>query len=272
VKRQTGVLAWGRELLEAPDTKHSTSTSPGPRSRLLHREPVRTLDYGLLGLCIFAIFVCLPGGAAATTGPAKLLRRLVAPFRSHPFLQTSAGPCSIGFAHCFVSPESTQPTNAEFDPREQAVEDPSRTVTMQLRSLRRGPFCHHWLEVETRHGLVTIGFGPATVPFIDAGQISLQDAHGNIERISGMHPIPLLGLPPANYHYAKPPGAGRPLGPPVRLTLAQADAVIERQRRRKFVSPYIPIFSDCRTFTCSVAAGARGRSSLPCYLLFKGYW
>ncbi len=44
------------------------------------------------------------------------------------------------------------------------------------------------------------------------------------------------------------------------------------QRHRKFIFPYIPIFHDCRTFVCAVQSSARGKSTLPCYLLFKGYW
>jgi len=141
-----------------------------------------------------------------------------------------------------------------------------------VRSLHRGPFCHHWLEIDSSHGKVTLGYGPATVPFIDAGQIALRDEYGNSELINGMHPFPVLGLPPVRYHYAKPPGAGRPLGKPVPLTIAQADALIQKQLHHKFVVPYIPIFHDCRTYVCSVQANAKGKSSLPCYLLFRGYW
>ena len=131
---------------------------------------------------------------------------------------------------------------------------------------------HHWLELESSHGQVTIGFGPATLPFIDAGQISLQDSYGNIERFSGMHPLPVLGLPPLSYRYAKAPGAGRAIGKPISMTIAQADDLIQKERHRKFVGPYIPLFHDCRTFACTVQAHAKGRSSMPCYLLFKGYW
>jgi hypothetical protein len=40
----------------------------------------------------------------------------------------------------------------------------------------------------------------------------------------------------------------------------------------KFIFPYIPIFHDCRTFVCAVQSSVRGKSTLPCYLLFKGYW
>ena len=145
-------------------------------------------------------------------------------------------------------------------------------MSLELRALHRGPLAHHWLEVESSRGKVTLGFGPATLPFIDAGQISLQDRYGNIERISGMYPLPMLGLPPLNHRYAKAPGAGHPIGTPIQLTVAEADTLVQKVRDHKFIGPYVPIFHDCRTFACSVQAAARGRSSLPCYVLFKGYW
>jgi len=226
---------------------------------------------------VFCALVLLPlfsSRALAAPWPVKVLRRLVAPFRSHPILQSSATPCSLGYANCFLpNTTSTSTTRAvsKFEPPA-IVEDPNRVVTLQLRALHGGPMSHHWLEVESSHGQVTIGFGPATLPFIDAGQISLQDSYGNIERFSGMHPLPVLGLPPLSYRYAKAPGAGHPIGEPISMTIAEADDLIQKERHRKFVGPYIPIFHDCRTFACSVQAHAQGKSTLPCYLLFKGYW
>jgi len=56
------------------------------------------------------------------------------------------------------------------------------------------------------------------------------------------------------------------------LTIAQADALVEKQRHRKFIGPYVPIFHDCHTWVCTVEASVNGKSTLPCYLLFKGYW
>jgi hypothetical protein len=211
--------------------------------------------------------------AGEASGPGKVFRRFLAPFRSNPFLVNTTRPCGLGFANCFMPSDSAQPAVAHsaFDPVA-SIEDPSRVVTLELRTQHRGPFCHHWLQAETSHGQVTMGYGPATIPFIDAGQISLQDDLGNIERISGMHPIPMMGLPPVSYRYAKTPGSGHVLGKPIELTLAQSDTLIQKERQHKFVGPYIPIFHDCRTYTCRVQATARGRSSLPCYLLFKGYW
>jgi len=150
--------------------------------------------------------------------------------------------------------------------------DPSRVVSLELRADHGGPFSHHWLEVESSAGKVTIGYGPATLPFIDAGQISLHDSFGNIERISGMSPVPVLGLPPLSYLDARAPGEGHSIGKPIPMTISQADTLVRKVRRSKFIGPYVPIFHDCRTYACTVQATAKGRSTLPCYLLFKGYW
>ena len=210
--------------------------------------------------------------AGATPRAVKLLRRLVAPFRSNPFLESRATPCNLGFARCFLPDASLEPTRTSESEPDLVHDDPSQVVTLELRALHRGPFAHHWLEVESSKGKVTVGFGPATLPFIDAGQISLQDRYGNIERISGMYPLPMLGLPPLNYRYAKAPGTGHAIGQPIQLTVTEADTLVQKVRDHKFVGPYVPIFHDCRTFACSVQAAAQGRSSLPCYLLFKGYW
>jgi hypothetical protein len=211
--------------------------------------------------------------AAGAPWPVKVLHRLVAPFRSNPFLQEKATPCGLGFATCLLPSASQQATGLAWKfETAPVIEDPDKIGTLQLRALHGGPLAHHWLEVETSSGKVTIGFGPATVPFIDAGQISLQDGYGNIERISGMHPFPMLGMPPLHYRYAKAPGAGHTLGQPISLTVARADALVQKARNHKFVGPYVPIFHDCRTFACTIQAAARGRSSLPCYFLFKGYW
>jgi hypothetical protein len=137
---------------------------------------------------------------------------------------------------------------------------------------RRGPFSHHWLEVETSSGVVTLGFGPATIPLIDSGQIALRDARGNIQRISGFTPFPIFAPPPMKYHYARKPEEGKVRGRPIVLTQQQADALVHRIQTRKFIAPYFPWFHDCRTFVCTVRAEAEGRSKLPCYLLLKGYW
>lgn len=200
--------------------------------------------------------------------PSKLLQRLVAPLRSSPFSQSTVGPCALGLASCFTS--VSLPTRSDFERR--MTEDSNGPVILQERAGRGGPLAHHWLELDGPEREMTFGFGPATLPFIDSGQVSLQDRFGNVERISGMHPLPWLALPPINYHYARGPGEGRIIGRPIPLTMAQSDALTRKLQHLRFVGPYIPFFHDCRTFTCSVLASAQGHSTLPCYLLFKGYW
>jgi len=227
-----------------------------------------------VSVCMLLVSHALSGQAAEVHHRrVGFTRRLLAPFRSNPFLQKKGSGCGIGLANCLVPHHSsgTKTSSPEFNP-EPTLEDSTGTVTLELRTAHRGPFAHHWLELESLSGKVTIGFGPATVPFIDAGQIELQDEYGNIERISGMHPLPWLGLPPVNYRYARAPGDGHRIGKPITLTIAQSEALIKKVQHMKFVVPYIPIFHDCRTYACTVQASARGRSTLPCYLLFKGYW
>ncbi|HXZ81322.1 MAG TPA: hypothetical protein VEG30_15440 [Terriglobales bacterium] len=218
------------------------------------------------------VLALLSSVAIAAVSHKKVLKRIVAPLRSNPFLQKRVVPCHLGASSCKAFDGVRAETLILEPERVPIIEDPSRIVTMQVRALHRAPFAHHWIEIETSTGKVTLGFGPATLPFIDAGQISLQDSYGNIERISGMHPLPVLGMPPLNYRYAKAPGEGHPSGKPIRLSLAKADTLVERVGHARFVGPYIPIFHDCRTFVCAVQAAAQGRSSVPCYLLLKGYW
>jgi len=202
--------------------------------------------------------------------PVKTLQRLLSPLRSNPFSQSSVSPCRLGFANCFSFASNT-PSRTRIELK-LAVEGSHDPITLELRTDHGGPLAHHWLELESSEGDMTIGFGPATLPFIDSGQVALQDRYGNIERISGMHPLPWLALPPINYQYARSPGEGHMIGKPIQLTMAQSETLTRKLQHIRFVGPYIPIFHDCRTFTCAVLASAQGHSSLPCYLLFKGYW
>ncbi len=248
------------------------------RSTLLRRRrktsPANRLTILLSCVLLLILLTAAPHASAVTFSQAvKFLEHHMAPLRSNAFLQSSARPCRIGVANCFA-PAHTAPKAkpvSRLEPRPTAG-DQTRIVFLELRTLHRGPFAHHWLETETSAGKVTIGYGPATLPFIDAGQVSLQDTWGNIERISGMYPVPPLGLPPLNYRYARSPGEGRLIGKPIALTIAQAESLVQHVRHQKFVGPYIPIFHDCRTFVCATRSAAQGRSSLPCYLFFKGYW
>jgi hypothetical protein len=234
-------------------------------------RPSRARSIAVVSVWLFLLVHPLSGQEVARhRWPVKILERLLVPFRSSPFLQSSMSPCGLGFATCFAS-ASTVPARTEFEFK-LAAEDSHRPVMLELRADHGGPLGHQWLELESRGGGMTIGFGPATLPFIDSGQISLQDRHGNIKWISGMHPLPWLALPPVKYHYARSPGEGRAVGKPISLTVAQADALIGRLQHLKFVGPYIPIFHDCHTFTCAVLTSAQGHSTLPCYLLFKGQW
>lgn len=239
-------------------------------------ERLRAHKAALLLCCVLMFAfqtLTIQARAASLSGAIKFLGRHLAPLRSNPVLQSSVQPCSLGVADCFVpAPTSSRITPvASFD-RQSATASNSRIVYLELRTLHGGPLAHHWIETETASGRITIGYGPATLPFIDAGQVSLQDEWGNIERISGMYPVPPLGPPPLNYRYARKPGDGHVIGKPIALTLSQAEALVQRVEHQKFVVPYIPIFHDCRTFVCTTRAAAQGRSSLPCYLLFKGYW
>jgi hypothetical protein len=170
-------------------------------------------------------------------------------------------PCASERIHCFLSDADTLAASGAVPP----VLIKPQMVLMSVRAAHGGVLAHRWVELETSRGEVTIGYGPASIPFIDAGQISIWNENGSIER-SG------LRLLPTNFNYAKPPGEGRVVGQPIELTLAQADEVVRKESHRKGIFPYIPIFHDCHTFVCTVKASAAGKSTLPCYLLFKGYW
>ena len=238
----------------------------GGHSRLLRRRCTLLASIWL----IFALHPLTGQKVATHRWPVKVLRRFLAPLRSNPFLQSSVGPCRLGIASCF-SPASTMAARTEFEFRLDD-EDSDQPVILQLRTDHGGPFAHHWLVLDGEEGGITIGFGPATLPFIDSGQISLEDDYGNIQWISGMHPLPWLALPPIKNHYAGSPGEGRIIGEPIRLTAAQSEVLIRKLQHRRFVGPYIPLFHDCRTFACATLASAQGHSNLPCYLLFKGHW
>jgi hypothetical protein len=174
--------------------------------------------------------------------------------------------CANGLANCFLLTNGLSPSLTDTSDYLGVTRTPSRIVNMYVRTLHGGPLAHHWIELESSSGPVTVGFGPATLPFIDAGQISIWDSHGKVERRGAIRLIS------TGFNYAKPPGAGHPIGTPIHLTIAQSDAFIAKERHRRFVFPYIPLFHDCRTFVCAAQSSVRGKSTLPCYLLFKGYW
>jgi hypothetical protein len=169
--------------------------------------------------------------------------------------------CATERIHCFLPGEDR--LNASGAPGI-PITRPG-TVTMSVRASHGGLFAHQWIELDTDRGKVTIGYGPASMPFIDAGQISVWNQDGTVQR-SGLH------LLPTDFNYAKPPGAGQVVGTSIQLTPAQSNTILQKESHRKLIFPYIPIFHDCHTFVCTVKATADGKSSLPCYLLFKGYW
>ena len=124
---------------------------------------------------------------------------------------------------------------------------------------------HEWIEVQTSHGPVTLGFGSALLPFIDRGQITVQDVEGRVE-----HEYALRFVPPLSFGRA--PGMGKDISQTVYVSQPRADQIVEQQRHRKFIFPYIPFLHDCRTYVCAMQATVEGKSKLPCYLFLKGYW
>ena len=135
-----------------------------------------------------------------------------------------------------------------------------------FRGGRGGLFAHHWIEVQTSTGSLTLGFGPALIPLIDRGQITVEDVNGHIEWRYMLHPFSL------HWNFARAPGMGRNIANIAYIRISRADALVENQRHRHPILPYIPFFHDCRTYVCTVQALTQGKSSLPCYLLLKGYW
>ncbi len=193
---------------------------------------------------------------------SKFLLFLVVGLNTAAFAQVGAsGWCASERIRCFL------PAHDNLGSRSSSgtpVTHPQR-VTMSVRASHGGVLAHQWIELDTGGGRITIGYGPASMPFIDAGQISVWNQDGTVER-SGLH------LLPTHFNYAKPPGAGKIVGEPMELTLAQVNTVLQKESHRKLIFPYVPIFHDCHTFVCTVKAIADGKSTLPCYLLFKGYW
>jgi hypothetical protein len=194
-------------------------------------------------------------------------RWLLFPFRPVG-AETARGPCKKACANNFFAIKAP-----ELENKAPNLEEAMTLV--QIRSDWKGwgaPFAHHWLEMETSKGKLTIGFGPATIPFMDTGQIGIRDEYGNEQRISGKHPISVLTLPTRNRKYAKEIGTGHKINQPFPVSLRKADEVIESESRKDNVFLYIPLFNDCRTYVCTLKAKLQGKSTIWCHLLFKGYW
>ena len=73
-------------------------------------------------------------------------------------------------------------------------------ASVAFRSGRGGLFAHHWVEVQTSRGSYTLDFGPALIPFIDRGQITVEDRYGHIEWRYLLHPFSL------HWNFARAPG------------------------------------------------------------------
>ena len=194
-------------------------------------------------------------------------RWILFPFR-HSGATSTTDPCRLGYANCY--------SDTPAPSLKSATKDNSEEMTPVYTRADWGGFAglvsHHWLEMETSKGQLTIGFGPATIPFIDTGQIGIRDEYGNVRRISGAHFVSVLTLPDRQRNYAKEIGAGREVGKPFLAPRKRVDEVIEKEIRKKGAFLYIPLFNDCRTYVCRLKAKLQGKSGVWCYLLFKGYW
>ena len=142
----------------------------------------------------------------------------------------------------------------------------SGNVVLQVRAASGGFLAHRWIQLGMSSDAVTISYGPANLPFLDAGQIVVRDGSGHVERVSRWH------LLPGSFTGSPLPGAGHAIGSAILISAAQARRLLRREQRHRFVAPYIPFFHDCHTFVCAALATAKGQSTLPCYLFFKGHW
>ncbi len=165
-----------------------------------------------------------------------------------------------------VRNSSGNPSGGASSPVIATKEDSATLVPIAFRAGRGGFFAHHWIDVQTSTGHVTLGFGSALLPMFDRGQVTVQDAYGNVEHEFFPRAMPLY------LDFGRVPGTGRDIAPTVYVPVARADQIVEQQRHRRFIFPYIPLFHDCRTYMCAMRASIEGKSRLPCYLLLKGYW
>ena len=137
---------------------------------------------------------------------------------------------------------------------------------MQVRkSDVAGRFAHKWVQIGSGPDAITFGYGAANLPIIDFGQIVVTGKNG-VDLVSSWHLFPYHVTP------AEAPGRGLTVGQPVYVSAERAYELIQEQRRHRFVFPYIPLFHDCHTYACKLKANAEDKSSLPCYLWFKGHF
>ena len=178
--------------------------------------------------------------------------------------QGQADVCSSGLANCLISSANNpDPYSLEAVGM---LANPTGLVPVQVRMTHiGGPVAHKWVQIGAGENAVTIGYGAANFPLVDTGQIVVADK-GGVELVSRWH------LFPGHITPAELPDHGHAVGPPVYVTVAKAQHLIQQQRRHRFLFPYIPLFHDCHTYACELMATAAGKSSLPCYLFFKGHF
>jgi len=180
------------------------------------------------------------------------------------YAQHNLANCATGL-NCFVSAGAASPDPSSLEAIARLANSVG-LVPVQIRMARMGgPIAHQWVQIGTGENAVTIGYGAADFPLIDSGQIVVTDRQG-VELVSRWHFLPGHITP------AEAPDRGYTVGPPVYVTVAEAQKIILKQRRHRFVVPYIPLFHDCHTYVCTLMASAQGKSKLPCYLFFKGHF
>jgi len=178
--------------------------------------------------------------------------------------QLKAPPCSASM-NCLVAAEPATPDPSSVEAIA-LLTNSAGLIPIQVRmSSIGGPIAHKWVQIGTGKNGVTFGYGTADFPLIDSGQIVVSDRRG-VELVSRCHVLPGHITP------AEAPDRGHTVGSPAYITVAQAQKIMLRERRHRFVFPYIPLFHDCHTYVCTLMAEARGSSKLPCYLLLKGHF
>lgn len=257
--------AWAMEQLPSDSAECScTDDNDGQLSARVHRKENHADNNGM----------------TAPTSPASLAsadernhkkqswwRWLLFPFR-HTGAKITADPCGLESANCSSATTTAFSDNVTTNPDEEMTIVHTRADWGGVAGL----LSHRWLEMETSKSTVTIGFGPATIPFIDTGQVGIRDEDGNIKRISGKHPVSFLTLPARRRNYAQKVGAGKEVGEPFLVRRKKADEVIESESAKKGAFLYIPLFNDCRTYVCRLKAKLQGKTGIWCHLLLKGYW
>ena len=125
---------------------------PAHGCRLAGETPGMMRSPGRLPVCIPSGLVCYVRTGEGRRGllADEVQQRLLAPFRSNPFLQSSTHPCAIGFASGFLPRDAAtaMPVPSRYEPDFVNV-DASQPGRLEQRTEHRGPFAHHWLELET---------------------------------------------------------------------------------------------------------------------------